>query len=387
MALPERMKFGIFLGPFHHLGDNPTLAIHRDLELVQWLDQLGFDEAWIGEHHSAGWETIASPEIFIAAAAERTRHIRLGTGVISLPYHHPFMVADRMVLLDHLTRGRAMMGVGPGALVSDASMMGIDPTRQRQMMDESLGVIMRLFTETEPITYSTDWFELRDAVLQLRPYQRPHMPVAIASVQSPSGVALAGKHSAAVLSMSVPRNTTGESALEYLWNVAEESAAEHGNTVKREDWRLVVPVHLAESRREALRDARRGAGEFQREYFEKTIGRKADIDGPADRIIDHMTGSGSWVVGTPDDLIEAINRLDQRSGGFGGFMVQTTEWASREKVLHSYELLARYVMPRFQGSLDGVEASNQWSRDRLGEMEEYRARSIDRARQAWAERR
>ena len=116
MPLPYRMKFGLFLGPFHTASENPTLALERDLELTQWLDTLGFDEVWVGEHHSAGWETIASPEIFIATAAERTRHIKLGTGVISLPYHHPYMVAERMVLLDHLTRGRLLMGVGPGGV-------------------------------------------------------------------------------------------------------------------------------------------------------------------------------------------------------------------------------------------------------------------------------
>ena len=103
MNLPERMTFGIFLGPFHRVGENPTLAFHRDMELIEWLDELGYDEAWIGEHHSAGWEIISSPELFIAAAAERTRHIKLGTGVVSLPYHHPFMVANRMVQLDHMT--------------------------------------------------------------------------------------------------------------------------------------------------------------------------------------------------------------------------------------------------------------------------------------------
>src|SRR5205823_10499316 len=172
MTLPARMKFGIFMAPFHHPGDNPTLALERDLELLQWLDHLGFDEAWIGEHHSAGWETIASPEIFLAVAAERTKHIRLGTGVVSLPYHHPFMVAERMVLLDHLTRGRAMFGVGPGALVSDADTLGIPPSQLRPRMDEALGIIMRLFTETEPITYKCDWFELNEAQLQIRPYTK-----------------------------------------------------------------------------------------------------------------------------------------------------------------------------------------------------------------------
>jgi len=387
MALPERMKFGIFMGPFHRLGENPTLALERDLEVVQWLDTMGYDEAWIGEHHSGGWETIASPEVFIAVAAERTRHIKLGTGVISLPYHHPMLVADRMVLLDHLTRGRVMMGVGPGALPSDAHMMGIDPPRQREMMDESLGIILRLFTETESITYKSDWFELRDAVLQVRPYQRPHMPIAIASVQSPAGVALAGKHGAAVLSSSVPREKSGQSDLNYLWSVAEESAAEHGKTVKREEWRLTVPVHLAESRQEAMDDVRSGSGRFQREYLEKTLGRESETDGPIDKIVDAMVDSGSWIVGTPDDCIEGIKRLDERSGGFGGFLVQAQEWAPREKLLRSYELLARYVMPKFQGSLAGLSASNQWAREHLHELLELRERSIERARQVWAERR
>jgi limonene 1,2-monooxygenase len=122
MTLPARLKFGIFMAPFHPLGEDPTLALERDLELLQWLDYLGFDEAWIGEHHSAGWETIASPEVFIATAAERTKHLKLGTGVISLPYHHPLMVANSMILLDPLTKGRVMLGVGPGALATDAIM-------------------------------------------------------------------------------------------------------------------------------------------------------------------------------------------------------------------------------------------------------------------------
>src|SRR3954453_11423812 len=110
------MQFGIFMAPFHPTGQNPTFALERDLDLVVHLDKLGYDEAWIGEHHSAGYEIIASPELFIAAAAERTQRIRLGTGVISLPYHNPLMVADRIIQLDHMTRGRAMFGVGPGLL-------------------------------------------------------------------------------------------------------------------------------------------------------------------------------------------------------------------------------------------------------------------------------
>src|SRR3546814_8734098 len=134
------LKFGIFLAPFHRLGENPTLAMARDVELLEWLDHLGYDEAWIGEHHSAGWEIIASPELIIAAAAERTKHIKLGTGVTSLPYHNPFLVAQRFVQLDHMTRGRVMLGCGPGALTSDAYMLSIEPSTQRPRMEEALEI-------------------------------------------------------------------------------------------------------------------------------------------------------------------------------------------------------------------------------------------------------
>ena len=388
MSLPERMKFGVFMGPFHRVGENPTLAIDRDLELVQWLDYLGFDEAWIGEHHSAGWEIISSPEILIAAAAERTRHIKLGTGVISLPYHHPLMVANWMVQLDHMTHGRVMMGVGPGALPSDAYMMGIDHTVQRPRMDEALGVILRLFTETEPITYKSDWFELREALLQLRPYQRPYMPIAVASVQSPAGVVLAGKYGAAVLTITVPRDpsASNESDLQNLWAIAEESAAEHGQEVRREDWRLVLPVHLAESRQEARAEARMGAGRYLREYSEGTNGRRPVFDGPLDKVIDFMADAGFWIVGTPDDCIEGIKRLEERSGGYGGFLVQTIDWAPRDKMLHSYELLARYVMPQFQGSVASTAASNRWTSERRESLVAGRARAIDQARQDYTAR-
>ena len=135
-----KMKFGIFMAPFHAPGHNPTLSLEYDLQLIEHLDKLDFDEAWIGEHHSAGSEIIASPEIFIMAAAARTKRIKLGTGVVSLPYHNPLWVAERMVLLDHLTRGRVMLGVGPGALPTDAAMLGLQPSQMRPLLEEYLEV-------------------------------------------------------------------------------------------------------------------------------------------------------------------------------------------------------------------------------------------------------
>ena len=386
MALPERMKFGVFMAPFHWLGENPTLAIERDLETIQWLDYLGFDEAWIGEHHSAGWENISSPEIFIAAAAERTKHIRLGTGVTSLPYHHPMMVANRMVQLDHMTRGRVNLGVGPGALVSDAYMLGIDPTTQRQRMDESLGIIKRLLTETEPITYKAEWFTLRDARLHLRPYTKPHFPIAVAAAQSPSGMVLAGKHGLGVLSVSVVRGGAYARNMKDFWKIAEDTAEEYGNVMDRNEWRLVVHVHLAESKKEAMAQARERAGAYQREYFEETLGFQTTYEGPQNQIIESMVENGAWCVGTPDDLVELIHRLDESSGGFGGLMIQATEWGTREQVKHSYELIARYVMPQFQGSLVSLRNSQRQSADLKDELNILKAKALEKATRDYDER-
>ncbi len=379
------MRFGVFMAPFHQPGENPTLALERDLELIQWLDALGFDEAWVGEHHSTGWETIASPELFLAVAAERTRHIRLGTGVVSLPYHHPLMVADRIVLLDHLTRGRINFGVGPGGHITDARMLGIPPELLRPRMAEALDVIVRLLTDPTPLTVETEWFSLTDAVLQLRPYQRPYPPIAVTSMESPAGMQLAGRHGAGVLSLTVAKGPRGPIDLEAQWRVAEEEAAKAGREVDRAEWRLSLPVHLAETRREALDDARAGAGAYLLDYAEAITGRPRPVPGPADRVIDQMVEAGSWVVGTPDDAVAAIERLQERSGGFGGLMVWANEWAPRDKVHRSYELFARHVMPRFQDSLTGIESSNAVARARAEATGKARVDAVEKAQQAYEE--
>ncbi len=358
MTLPSRFKFGTFMAPFHQLGEDPTLALERDLELLQWLDYLGFDEAWIGEHHSAGWEIIASPEVFIGVAAERTKHIMLGTGVVSLPYHNPFMVAQRMVLLDHLTRGRVMLGVGPGALVTDALMFGIEPNTQRPRMDESMGIILRLLTETEPITYKSDWFELNEARLHLRPFTHPHMPLAVAAAGSPSGMQMAGKYGLGVIGISSPR---GDLTLRDFWNIAETQAAEHGRTVNRDDWKLVLHVHLADTKEQAFEDVRKRASSYWRDYFEGTMGFPRPFESDRDGVVDGFNASHAWCIGTPEDLVESIKRLDEASGGFGGLLVQQVDWATREQVMHSFELIARYVKPQFQGSLVSLRDSQAHS--------------------------
>lgn len=362
--LPQRLGFGIFMAPFHRAGENPTLALRRDLELIEWLDELGYDEAWVGEHHSGSWEIISSPEVFLAAAGERTKRIRLGTGVVSIPYHNPFQTADRMVLLDHLTRGRAMLGVGPGALPADAAFMNIDPQKQRPQMDEGLGIILRLLTEEEPITYQGSWFELKNAQLQLRPYQRPHMPVAVASTISPSGMTTAGKHGVGVLSIA-SYSGEGLQALPNQWSFAEKAAADAGRPApSRADWRVVLPIHLAESREEAFRDVDPGLLHWNNEYFHGTLKHPAfKMASDAQELAQQMTQFGAPVIGTPDDLVARIHQLQEVSGGFGTVLLLAHEWCDRQKTMKSYELLARYVMPRFQDLTSWIDRSGVWTRD------------------------
>ncbi|MCU0260501.1 MAG: LLM class flavin-dependent oxidoreductase [Ilumatobacteraceae bacterium] len=345
-----RTQFGTFLAPHHPTGEHPTLMFQRDLDLAAHLDRLGFEEFWCGEHHSSGWETIASPEMFLAAAGQVTHTIRLGTGVISLPYHHPFNVAQRMVQLDHMTRGRAMFGSGPGALPSDARTLGIDPMVQRDRQDEALGVITRLLRGEPRFTYECDWFQLHDAELQLLPLQE-QMPMATASSISPSGMQLAGKYGMGVLSIA-SNSTAGIQALPTQWQFAEDAAREHGQTVDRREWRVLMAWHLAETREQARAEAVHGLHRWHNEYNVWTLGRPGatHVD-DAWELLDQTVGgpNGAAVVGTPDDLVAAIRHLQEITGGFGVVLGFAHDWADREATLRSWELVARYVIPEING--------------------------------------
>ena len=356
------LKFGIFLAPFHPPYRNPTLALERDLELIVRLDELGFDEAWIGEHHSAGFEIIASPEVFIAVAAERTKRIRLGTGVSSLPYHHPLMLADRMVLLDHLTRGRVMLGCGPGALPSDAFMMGIEVEKQREMMEQALEAIVLLLDGEKPVTMDCGWFKLQDARLQLKPYTHPRIEIAVAAQVSPAGPRAAGRFGTGLLSIGAT-SAGGFDVLGSHWSVMEERAEEFGTTVDRRNWRLVGPMHIAETEEQAREDVKFGLPDWA-DYFRNVAALPLgpNTDDP-DELVDAMNASGLSVIGTPEQATAQIQRLIDQSGGFGTFLFMANEWADREAMLRSYELFARDVMPRFQDSTRTTIGSKEWAQE------------------------
>ena len=355
-----RLKFGAFLAPHHPIGEHPLLQFRRDLDLVEQLDRLGYDEFWCGEHHSSGWEMIASPEMFLAAAAERSKRIKLATGVISLPYHHPFNVAQRMVQLDWMSGGRAIFGSGPGALASDAHTLAIDPMVQRDQQDEAIGVIRRLM-RGERVSYKSDWFTLQDAQLQLLPLQE-EMPFAVASQISPSGMTLAGKHGIGVISIG-SLSSEGLNSLPTQWGFAEAAARKHGTTVDRKDWRVLLSWHIAETREKARAEARRGLMRHHNQYIVGTLQRPdakpfTDPDEAVDKTA--FSENSSATIGTPDDLVARIKSVLEISGGFGTLVGFVHDWANPENTTRSWDMVARYVVPEINGYLTGLRTSQHF---------------------------
>lgn len=368
----SKLRFGYFIAPFHRAGTNPTLALQRDLAFVEHLDALGFDEVWLGEHHSAGSEIISSPEIFIAAAAERAKRIRFGTGVISLSYHNPLWVADRLMLLDHLTHGRIIGGVGPGSLPSDSSMIGLTPTDTRELLETNLDIVVRLLAG-ETVSAKTATHQLFDAKLQLAPYSDGGIPLSVAAVASPTGARLAGKHGIGLLSIGATLTVEGFNALSYHWGIVEERAAAFGTQVDRNNWSLVGLFHLAESEKQAREEVKFGIEPWFR-YFQKVAAfPQMTMPGEQlDEMIDVINENGAGVIGTPERARAQVQRLWDQSGGFGCMLQMGHEWANPAATRRSAELFAAEVMPHFQGqaqpTLDAAARAGQ-ARENLAQSQ------------------
>ena len=352
MVESRHVRTGVFLPPHHNNDENVSLCMQRDFELVEYLEQLGFSEVWMGEHHSGGMQIYGSPDLFIAAAAERTTRIKIGAGVISVPYHHPYMVADRIVQLDQQTRGRAMFGFGPGMLVSDAAMLGIAPEQQRARLVEGVDVIMRLIAG-ETVSHDSDWFTLRDASLQLSPFSYPRPDMVVATSKTPTGSRLAGRYGFGIL-------THGAGDVKTSWSVAEDAGREYGNQLDRENLRVVASFHLAETREEAAKAVEFGFEPWMRylEALNPASYAEARAKGGTDAA--KLIALRGGLVGTPDDALEYLEKLWERTGSFGTLLMTGTNWMNFEATKRSYELMMRYVMPRFNRANRQREKSFDW---------------------------
>jgi limonene 1,2-monooxygenase len=373
------LQHGLFIAPYHDVTESPTIGLRRDLEIVEWVDQLGFAEAWFGEHHSTGWETIGSPELMIAAAAERTRRIRLGTGVVSMPYHNPLMVANRILQLDHMTMGRVMFGMGPGLLPTDAEMIGVEIKSLRDKLTEVAEIIVPLLSGEE-VTHQTSWYTLDRARTHLAPFTLPHPEIAVASAITPSGGMLAGKYGFGMLCVAATE-TAGFDVLDENWKIANRIAAENGVRMDPQKLRLVVPMHLAATREKARADVAEGLARWV-EYFDRVApaGMRGMSGGDPAEI---LVAAGRAVIGTPDDAITMIERLQAKQGEFGVLLLQAHNWAEWEETKKSYELYARFVMPRFAGTNRNRQSSYAQLESNIDRLEAERQKGADAAFEKW----
>ncbi|TAL00679.1 MAG: LLM class flavin-dependent oxidoreductase [Rhodospirillaceae bacterium] len=371
-----KLRLGLFVAPFHALNENTSLCYERDLQLAQFADELGIAELWYGEHHSGGFENSPSPELMIAAAAQRTKRMRLGTGVMSLPYHNPLMAANRIAQLDHLTRGRLIFGAGPGLLTSDAHMIGLDARESRDKLDQALGVITRLL-RGEWVSETTSWYRLQDAHCQVLPCSDP-LELCVASAMSPNGGVLAAKYGAGMLCLAATL-FGGFDALSTNWKIAQDAATKYGHTMDAASLRCATDMHIAETREQAYAEVREGYETYRRYIHNQT----AHIpDSPGHLTIEQLVERGDAVVGTVEDAIAQIRRLETKVPDFGCLLLFERNWARTDHRNRSLEMLMRYVLPEINGDNVNRAKSYDWLREQreffLGAMMEGTQRAFDK---------
>lgn len=349
------MNFGIFTMPEHAPWENWTLSYDIDLEKIQIAERLGFDEFWCGEHHAGGFENIPMPELHLARASAVTSRIKLGTGTVNLPYHDPFMVAERMAFLDQLTKGRLIFGLGGGGLPFDQELFGTGPTAGPRF-DEALEVITRLWESDERISHDGEYYSFENREIQVPPYQdKPE--IAIAGLRSLGKYELCGDRGYAPMSMYYvrPNGVEGKDDVLSLNDqinaaVAAAEAAGRDPQEPRRRWRVLREVYVAESREQAIEDIRRGheasygynIGLGIGSLLEDRVGMPVE-----DMTLEWMIDSFPMIIGSPEDCIRQIQQLEEETGGFGTLIINDRNWVTLDKWQRSMELFMRYVAPAF----------------------------------------
>jgi len=363
------MKLGYFNMPMHPPGSDFTKTLHDDLEQIEVLDKLGYSEAWIGEHFTAEWENIPSPDLFIASALNKTKNIKLGTGVTCMPNHNPFLLAHRIAQLDHMAKGRFLWGVGSGGFPGDFEVAGIDPKtgEQRTITREALDLILDLWKKPKVGNYKNKFWNFNvpnpeDAIglrFWLKPYQLPHPPIAVAGVSENSEtLTLAGERG--YIPMSI--NIMPTKIVKSHWDTVAKGAQSTGAVANRNQWRIARNVFVADSSKDAYDLAVNGImGRDWDDYFTPLLtSRKADKEHtmihalkkdpslPDSAITKEYMAENIWIIGDPDQVASKIRTLYNEVGGFGTLLIMGSEWSPRKEWVRSHELLSTVVLNKLK---------------------------------------
>ena len=352
------MKAGYFTMPLHPPGSNVTETLESDLNQLVVLDELGFSEAYIGEHFTFEWENIPVPDLIIAQALGMTQQIRLGTGVNCMPNHNPMMLAHRVAQLDHMAKGRFIWGVGSSSTRGDYEMFGFDPNSddRRAYTGETLKAILDVWKNPEPGLYESKHWQFRipepeDDIglrLHLKPYTKPHPPIALGGGSPYSGtLVIAGQNGWIPISLNLVHNRV----IKTHWEAVEQGASKSGITPDRNEWRIAREVYVAETTEEARRHVMEGVlkRDYEKYWFnllDSKENMKGDIDIPDSDVDAEYLMDNLWIVGSPEDAERQLRDLYGDVGGFGVLLAMGHEWQPREQWVNSMTLLAKEVMPR-----------------------------------------
>ncbi|OZF41325.1 LLM class flavin-dependent oxidoreductase [Rhodococcus sp. 14-2470-1a] len=359
--------FGCFLPPFHDPAVSPAASLQRDIELCTVADDLGFDELWLGEHHSSGWSTLSAPELFIAAVARETRRIRFATGVIPLPYHHPLHVAERMVLLDHLTAGRAILGCGTGTYVHDMEMIGVDSTTLRDHFRAALETVQALL-DGETVDITTPWFTAKKAVLQLRPHRGP-IETVVASSLSDDGIELLTDTATTPTVHIVPPWGAIRPGMDSdpIGSLIERIESYRNKSVGETRIRCNVFVHVADSPATGIEEILSGFSALRRGLYRNTLGMPIPDSSVAHRkTLERLVDAGGFIIGDAATCTAQIRELADRIGDPVTLNFFVPRWISHRGTLDQLTTIAHEIIPALFNGFDGIEESMRLTSEDAG---------------------
>lgn len=365
------MELGYFSMPSHPPERDLKEGWEFDLQVIRWLDELGYKEAWIGEHHTAPWEPHPAPDLLVSAGFRETKNIRLGPGGFLLPYHHPAELANRIALLDHISDGRLNFGVAASGLPSDWAMFNVDGMggQNRAMTREALDIIMKIWSSDEPFEYAGYYWTVRAPEEMygflrphLKPVQAPHPPIGVAGLSKGSDtLKLAGEKG--YLPMSLNLNPA---YVKSHWESVEIGAEVGQRTPNRNDWRLVREVFVADTDEEAWKlSVESNMGRMMGEYFLPLLENfgffeylKHDQDVADSDVTPAYCAKHNWIIGSPDTVAEKIAKIYDDVGGFGQLLVFGFDYVDNPKAWQrSLELLSKEVLPKVAHLTPGLKTA------------------------------
>ncbi|GAB2612499.1 LLM class flavin-dependent oxidoreductase [Pseudactinotalea suaedae] len=343
------LRFGVLSHALHRPDHDPAIQLAADVRLAEHADRLGLDELWWTERRSGGWQIVADPMLMAAHAAASTRRIRLGA-VVNPVRHHPANLVDGAAQLDHLTRGRFVLGLGADVMVEDAATAGLSATDAEHAIEETVGAVATLLRGKGRVSLTprhAPWV-VRDHTPHLLP--RGRLDTRAVSFGGSAAPELAGTLGLGLVSTAAAQavGLQRENRMAQTWLRAEAAAHQAGRVLSRDRWSVTTPIHLADTEIEARRQVRHGIARWA-EYARASMPVEVPAGTDADTLIDSLHAAGRGVVGTPAMAIEHLERVLDLSAGVGTVLLEVADWASPAETHASLERFAREVVPHVTG--------------------------------------